>query len=257
MPWEVLYLLVFAGFVWLLDRDIDPYPPPLPKSANPRREFGIVLLLWGMALGVNAFRLSIVDPWFMKTAIHPALGELINLLLLTLPFLALPLYLSIKIDGYTLADLGLTWKSRSAGVTIFALAFGAISGAVAFWTGETVVGLEALSAGALVLLVYNNAFLEEFFYRGVIQNRLERVFGQRRAVLAGGFLFAMAHVVLDVRVLAGEGGMATVLVALLMQTLGGLLLGLIFVKTRTLWPGVACHYLINWLPSILSLLAGR
>jgi len=72
-------------------------------------------------------------------------------------------------------------------VTIFALAFGAISGGVAFWTGETVVGVEALSAGALLLLVYNNAFLEEFFYRGVIQNRLERVFGQRRAVLAGGF----------------------------------------------------------------------
>jgi membrane protease YdiL (CAAX protease family) len=41
-----------------------------------------------------------------------------------------------------------------------------------------------------------------------------------------------------------------------MQILGGWLLGLIFIKTRTLWPGVICHYLINWMPSILSLLAG-
>jgi len=54
--WEVLYLLIFAGCVWLLDWDIDPYPPPLPRSAHPRREIGIVLLLWGMALGVNAVR---------------------------------------------------------------------------------------------------------------------------------------------------------------------------------------------------------
>ena len=254
MAWEIVFLLVFAGFVWLLDRDIDPYPPPLPKSANPRREIGIVLLLWGMALGVNAVRLLIINPWFMKAAIQPALGEFVNLLLITLPFLALPLYLSLKIDGYTVADVGLTWKNRSTNVTIFALAFGTISGAVAFWTGETVVGVEALSAGALLLLVFNNAFLEEFFYRGVIQNRLERVFGQRMAILSAGFLFASTHVLLDFLVLAEEGGLAAVLVALLMQTLGGMLLGLIFVKTRTLWPGVVCHYLVNWIPSILNLL---
>lgn len=253
MTWEVLYLLIFAGFVWLLDRDIDAYPPPLPRSANPRHEIGVVLLLWGMALGVNAFRLFFIKPRLMGAGIQPALGELIDLLIITLPFLILPLYLSRK-DGYTAADMGLTWKSRSTAVTIFALAFGIISGAVAFWTGETVVGVEALSVGALLLLIFNNAFLEEFFYRGVIQNRLERLFGQRWAVLTGGLLFAMAHVLLDVQVFAVEGGVAAVLVPLLLQTFGGMLLGLIFVKTRTLWPGVACHYLVNWLPSILSLL---
>ena len=256
MSWEILYLLVFAGCVWLLDRDIDTYPQPLPRSANPRREIGIVLLLWAMALGVNAIRLFIINPWYIEAAIPPVWGELINLLLITPLFLILPLYLSIKVGGYTASDMGLTWKSRSTNVTIFALAFGAISGVVAFWTGETVVGIEALSAAALLLLIYNNAFLEEFFYRGVIQNRLERVFGQRRAVLAGGFLFAMTHVLLDVQALAGEGSLAAVLVALLMQTFGGMLLGLIFVKTRTLWPGVVCHYLVNWLPSILNLLTG-
>jgi uncharacterized protein len=255
MTWEVLYLLVFTGFVWLLDRDIDAYPPPLPKSVKPRREIGVVLLLEGIALGVNAISLWIINPWYIGAAIQPVLGELINLLLITLPFLILPLYLARR-DGYTAADHGLTWKSLSTPVTIFALAFGAVSGAVAFWTGETVVGVEALSVGALLLLIYNNAFLEEFFYRGVIQNRLERLFGQRWAVLAGGLLFAGAHILFDFRVLASEGDLGAVIFALLMQIVGGMLLGLIFIKTRTLWPGVACHYLVNWLPSILSLLAG-
>lgn len=254
--WEPLFLLVFVVIVLLLDRDIDSYPPPLPRIANPRREIGIVLLLWGMALVVNAVRLTILNPWFMDMAIQPALAELINLLLITLPFLALPLYLSFKIDGYTAASLGLTWKSQSTSVMIFALAFGVISGAVAFWTGETVVGVEALSAWALLLLFYNNAFLEEFYYRGIIQNRLERVFGQRRAILTAGLLFAATHVLLDFTILAGEGGLLAVLYALAMQILGGWLLGIILIKTRTLWPGVACHYLVNWLPSILSLLVG-
>lgn len=254
--WEFIYLLIFAGCIYLLDRDIDPYPPPLPRAGNPRRDIVIVLLLWGIALAVNAVRQLIIDPWYQEAAIQPGLRELINLLLITLPFLALPLYLSLKVDGLTPVDLGLTWKTRSTGVALFALAFGAISGVVAFLTGETVVGVESLSAMALMLLVYNNAFLEEFFYRGVLQTRLERVFGQRPAVAMAGILFATTHVLLDFRVLSGEGGLSAVLVALLMQMLGGMILGLIFVKTRTLWPGVACHYLVNWLPSILTLCLG-
>lgn len=255
MTWEILYLLIFAGLVWLLDRDIDSYPPSLPRSNNPRQAIGILFLLWVLALGVNAVRLIIINPWYAAQAIPPALQELINLPLITLPFLGVPLYLSLKIDGCVPADLGLTCKSRSTAVTIFALSFGVISGAMAFWTGETVVGVEALSAGVLLLLFYNNASLEEFYYRAIIQNRLERVFGQRRAVFSAGLIFATVHVFLDYQALAGEGSVA-VLVAFLLQTLGGMLLGLIFIKTRALWPGVLCHYLVNWLPSILKLLTG-
>lgn len=130
-----------------------------------------------------------------------------------------------------------------------------VSGTVAFLTGQTVVGVQATSANVLLLLVYNNAFIEEFFYRGVIQNRLERVTHQRLAVLIGALLFATAHILLDIQTLSvsGDGVWTGIVYALLMQTLGGCLLGLIFMKTRTLYPGVICHYLVNWLPSILSL----
>jgi membrane protease YdiL (CAAX protease family) len=34
--------------------------------------------------------------------------------------------------------------------------------------------------------------------------------------------------------------------------MAGSLFGIVYVKTRSLWPGVACHYLINWLSAILS-----
>jgi membrane protease YdiL (CAAX protease family) len=255
MDWEILYLTIFIGLVWLLDRDIDPYPPPLAPSQHPRHEIGIVFALWGMAMGVNALRMLVINPLLLATAVQPAMRELIYLPLVTLFFLAIPLYISLKTNHYSLPDLGLTWKNRSTNMVIFALVFGLISGAVAFWTGEVVVGIQAPSAAALLLLVYNNAFVEEFFYRGVIQNRLERVTHQRLAVLIGALLFATTHVLLDIQAagVAGEGSSSGVLYALLMQILGGCLLGLIFMKTRTLWPGVVCHYLVNWLPSILSL----
>jgi membrane protease YdiL (CAAX protease family) len=256
MPWETIFLIIFAGFVLLLDRDIDPYPSRFPESNKPGREIIVICLLWGIALFMNALRQLVLVPFLSSAVNQPDLRELIYLPILSLPFLFFPLYLSLKIDHYSPIELGLNWKSRSSGVVIFAISFGVISGAVAFWTGATVVGITSLSAGALLLLIYNNAFIEEFYYRGVIQNRLERIISQRWSVIVGGVIFASSHILLDYKVLANNGGLNSILFALSMQILGGWLLGLIFIKTRTLWPGVICHYLINWMPSILSLLAG-
>jgi hypothetical protein len=254
MLWQFVYLMIIAGCVWLLDRYIDPYPPRLPHSTSSKWEIGIVCIFWAMALVINTIWQVVIDPSLLTLNYQPYLRELIYLPYITLLFLILPLYLSLRVNHYPISELGLTIKNRSPGVAVFALLFGTISGGVAFLTGKTVVGVTSLSAGALLLLIYNNAFIEEFFYRGIIQNRLERVVSQRWAVVAGGVLFASSHVLLDYLALANQGGLASVLYALIMQFLAGCLLGLIFMKTRTLWPGVICHYLVNWLPSILSLL---
>jgi len=56
MPWEYAFLIIFAGFVLLLDRDIDPYPTRFPESKTPRREIIVICILWGLALIVNALR---------------------------------------------------------------------------------------------------------------------------------------------------------------------------------------------------------
>jgi membrane protease YdiL (CAAX protease family) len=242
-----------AGFVLLLDRDIDAYPPSPARSTKPKREIFIIGIFWGMALMINAIRLELIDPYLSRLAVQPVVRELVYAPVVTLLFLALPLYISFRIDKYQFTDLGLTWKSRSTGVTIFALTFGAISGILAFLSGETVVGITNLSAGALLLLIYNNAFIEEFFYRGVITNRLERVVSQRWAVVVGSIIFSSTHILLDFKVLSSGGGLSSVLYAVIMQFLGGCLLGMIFIKTRSLWPGVVCHYLVNWMPSILIL----
>jgi len=39
------YLLIFAGFVWMLDRDIDSYHRPV-QERHPGARLGIVILLW-------------------------------------------------------------------------------------------------------------------------------------------------------------------------------------------------------------------
>ena len=89
----------------------------------------------------------------------------------------------------------------------------------------------------------------------VASSRL-RALGQPKAILWGGILFELTHIALDVSALVGTGGIVAIASALLLQTLAGWMFGIIFMKTRSLWPGIICHYLANWLPSILVVLLG-
>lgn len=253
--WRAAYSIIIGASIWLLHSTIGEYPPPLPKSETPGREIHRVIALWGVALIIPVLRMFVLSPWLDEAVTNRTIRECIQVPLLSVPYLVLPLFIVLKMDRWTLRDLGLTWRTCSPGVAAFALGFGLASGAVAYVTNQVVVGIEVLSTGALVLLLYNNAFLEEFYHRGVIQSMLERAAGQRNAILWGGVLFGTTHLVLDATELAGAG-VVFVFFAVLLQTMAGCFFGIVYMKTRTLWPGVACHYLANWLPSGFALWAG-
>jgi membrane protease YdiL (CAAX protease family) len=250
--WRIIYILLIGAFVWYLHRGIGHYPTPLPKSLNPKREIQEVLLLWCLTIIIPILRIFLITPWFNSNGISRTIQELIYLPLLTLSYLILPLYIELKLNKRKIIDLGLRWDIQSPDVAIAAIVFGLVSGIVAFVNNQAVIGMEALPVGAYILLLYNNDFLEELYHRGVIQSKLERVFGQGKAILFGGILFGLTHVVFDVTQLLETQGMVFVLFAFLLQVMSGWLLGIVFMKTRSLWPGVACHYLANWLPSILA-----
>jgi membrane protease YdiL (CAAX protease family) len=141
---KVVFSVVTGAVIGVLDRGIGSYPPPLPRSRDPRMEIREVLLLWLVAVAVPILRLYAITPW------------------------------------------------------------------------------------------------------------LERALGQGRAVVWGGILFGLTHVAFDIsRLMASEGGLAVCL-AVLLQTMAGWFFGIIYVKTRSLWPGIACHYSVNWLSAILA-----
>jgi|GEM_PF-1086785 len=253
--WRAAFSVAIGSSVWLLHSAIGRYPRPLPRSETPSREIRQVLVLWGVAVIVPVLRIFVLSPWLNEAVTDRTLRELVQVPLLSVPYIALPLFVVLKLDRWTLNDLGLTLRTQSRGVTAFALGFGLASGAIAFATNQAVIGIEPLPVGALVLLLYNNDFIEELYHRGVIQSMLERAVGQRNAVLWGGILFGLTHVVFDITELAGTG-VVFVCFAVLLQTMAGWFLGIVYMKTRSLWPGVACHYLANWLPSILAGLMG-
>jgi membrane protease YdiL (CAAX protease family) len=254
--WRVTYCVGMGLVAYLLHRVVGRYPKQLPGAEDPKGEILQALVLWGIAIVFPILMIYVISPWLNQVAADATLRELFRTPLLSLPYIALPLFIVLKLNRWTIKDIGLTWKVQSGSVAAFAVIFGLVTGSIAFVANQAVVSIEPLPAGVLLLLLYNNSFIEEFYHRGVIQSKLERTIGQKKAVLWGGILFGLTHVVFDISSLLVSGGALVVFLTVLTQTMAGWILGIIYMKTRSLWPGTLCHYFGNWLPSILAGLLG-
>jgi membrane protease YdiL (CAAX protease family) len=254
--WRFGMLVIMGLFLWILHCYIGAYLAALPCSRRPSVNIRAALTLAGIAVGLSALKVLWISPWLERAVSDPSLRELVQVPLWSIPYLLLPVFLVARKMGWGAAELGLASRNQSPDATIFAVVFGLASGCVAYFTGQSNISIQVLPLGALLVLFYNNAFLEEFYHRGVIQSLLERALGQPKAILWGGILFGLTHVALDVFALLETQGLIAVTSALLLQTMAGWMFGIIFMKTRSLWPGIACHYLANWLPSILIVFLG-
>lgn len=254
--WRFAFIALSGLLIWVLHRYVGAYPEALPRSKNPASDIRLALLLWAI-LFVFAF---INSAWFSsewnQAVNDPFLNEAVQALIRTILYLLLPLFLVVRPFGWQLREAGLAIRTQSWDVTIFAIVFGLISGSIPYFTGQSNISIQILPLSVLLLLFYSNAFLEEFAFRGVIQSLLDRSLGQGKAILWGGILFGLTHVGLYVSALAETGGVLAVLSALVLQTQAGWLFGIIFMKTRSLWSGIVCHYLANWLSSLLAVFAG-
>lgn len=250
--WSFIYSITIGLLVWLLHSRIGEYPAPLPASRNRRKEIMGGLFLWAVAFVVSMLQSLWATPALERLIPDGTLRELVKVPLVAAFYIALPYFVVIKPHRWTVQDLGLTWKSQSRSVAVFAVILGVTTGSIAFINNQAVIGIDLLPWGALLLLLFTNSFCEEFYHRGVIQSLLERAIGQPRAVFRGGILFGMTHLVFDITRLMDTGGVVSIVFALLLQTMAGWLFGMIYMKTRSLLPGIVFHYLVNWLPSILS-----
>jgi uncharacterized protein len=90
----------------------------------------------------------------------------------------------------------------------------------------------------LVVTVVVAPITEEFLFRGIILQRWAEKWGISVALIATSFLFGLLHF------------------NILGASLFGLIMGLLYIQTKTLWIPIICHFLNNFLASCLSLLAG-
>jgi membrane protease YdiL (CAAX protease family) len=97
---------------------------------------------------------------------------------------------------------------------------------------------------ALLAVAVLAPFAEELFFRGAVLNAWEREYGTSRAVMGSALLFALVHII-------GGTPLAVVQVFLL-----GLVLGMVYVRTRSLPTVMGLHGAFN-LASVLALFLVR
>ncbi len=250
LVWRIIFCVTIGSLILILHKWIGNYPAPFPESPEPRKEIREVLLLWSLAVIIPILRIFVISSWLSNIFSQRFFIELVYVPILATTYIAIPFIFIIRRSKWSTAELGLTWNVKSSSVAVFAVTLGAISGITAFISDQAVISSDPISAGTLILLLFNNDFIEEFFHRGIIQSKLERAIGQYKAILWGGVLFGMTHIAFDISMLL-DTGILFVVFAFVLQIMLGWLLGIIYMKTRSLWPGITCHYLVNWLPSIL------
>ena len=229
---------IFFSATLLLIIILGEYPTPLPSSEKPKKlllEVGVYTLIIILFLTLNIFVLNPIGVPFY-----------ILLVLSTIMFLLIPLIYTRYKDHWTSKDLGINFKVKSRGVVIVGL--------IAYtWFGFLNSFALDISWYLLLIFFYSNAFLEEFLFRGIIQTKLERALGQKKAIIYQGLLFMLFHIPVNIFEFSLTGNVIRFISNFEFQLFNGVILGLIYMKTRNIWMSVTCHYLYNWFGAIVSL----
>ena len=236
-----LTMMIFLplAVVAVMHRWIGSYPEPYPESNDKRRELVEVIVLWllaGAASTFYIFRLSAADLESPTAAVQ--LGHVAYAIV---PFLILPLAYVVLMKKWTLRDLGFVLP-RSRTMVIFALLFFGLPDVLAAF-GEP---RDPLPWSFIAIALYQPGFIEEFFFRVILQGKLERALGQNKAWFYSGILFGLMHVPVDFfgpQFYAHGSDYVQSFVLLLSQIIWGWIFGIIYSKTRSILPGMVVHFI--------------
>jgi len=251
------YGLILPGLTWLLTRGPKPAPTPVARPGPQLIALLVFLALYAVLFtgyGLSAFH----------AAFPPSRGEFRGLIGLKLAVhVALPVLLLAALGGplrplfsgradrrfwlllivIGVAQLGLMMVISHSLADIAALKFTA-----------PMAGLAVM--GTFLWMCLEAGFCEEFLFRAVLQSRLAAVTGsEMAAVFFGALLFGLAHAPgLWLRSGTDVAGHASSLlpamayaVAVISPT--GILMGVVWARTRNLWLLVLLHGLTDALPN--------
>jgi membrane protease YdiL (CAAX protease family) len=173
-------------------------------------------------------------------------------------------------DGYRLRDLLFDWRACPRTIVTTVLAFGVgifINADHIPQISQRLDSVSVVDAGLRIALgatlpLFTAGLPEEIVYRGVLQTRLEKVWGRAVALPVTALLFTAWH--LPTRYLLAQGveGQAGSFSSVLVGTgipvfIVGLAFGVVWQRYRSLPPLIACHWGMDTLPYISSFVGAR
>ena len=230
------------GIVAAMHFWIGSYPVPYAESSNKNRELYEVAIFWVLATIISSAFIFQVPIEQLKALSAEIILEFIAVT--ALPFLFLPLaYVVIK-QKWTRRDLGFVLP-RSWPMVVFVIVLFGASEILPLFGG----GRDPLAWSFIAIAAYQPAFIEEFFFRVILQGKLERVLGQNKAWFYSGILFGLMHVPVDFFgpqfYAHGESYLNSSLL-LFTQIIFGWIYGIIYSKTRSILPSMLGHFMIDF-----------
>jgi membrane protease YdiL (CAAX protease family) len=274
---EALAILVLMGglfplLAWLLLRRATPLPASVARVGA--SEWGVLAALVLMVTAWLAVGRGPVDA--LLAGASPAarqVGELAGKLLV---FVAIPWFVMTRIFGRRAADFGLgrsAWVALNGrhGVAALVLGLGLIgfqwfvgAGAAPIRDGafdgiQLAIGLPL----SFLWLVLEVGLVEEFFFRGLLQQRFAAGLGSELAGgVAAAVLFGLAHApgyvlrsAAAVEALGRTPDVADAIAySIAIASVAAILFGVIWGLTRNLWVGIIPHAAIDLLPNAPDLM---
>ena len=238
----IMFLAMELGvplvFVALLHYKLGKYPQTLPLEENKQKGSMETLIMWAL---LTLIFIVIIFSGFIgpTTIITPSIA--LQLILITLPFyVIIPVLYLRQVKKWTLIDFGFSRPlPNSFAPILFSVIIFTIAGALPLSNSN----FTPVPVYMILFALIQPAFYEEFFFRGIIQGNLERVLGQNKAWIYGGILFGLTHVIPNYFVSGFD--LFSGFIKFLSQTIAGWMYGILYMKTRSLWPGMFAHFLTN------------
>lgn len=253
VPINLVLLVVYVSVIHFATRDRPVAVTPVHRPDARSRDIGFavtvaVLQFAGVALfWFVIFRSGLVQSWAadLRGAGVPALmaSKAANAAI-AIPLLLLPTLLAIAAFRFPPGEVGLTATPRDlllgVGLAVIGIVLGLSAVAAGgqpglLWESAPVPAVTAAIAFQSLI----NGIPEELAYRGVIFSRLMPWLGRPGNSLAiSSMVFGLSHVPMY---LAGGNSLGLALAIGLFGLLPGLLLGYVFYRARSIWPGAIWH----------------
>ncbi|MDP4264893.1 MAG: type II CAAX endopeptidase family protein [Bacteroidota bacterium] len=262
--------IIGAGFsflAWLFTRSL-PSPankPPVKKEAW----LLVALVLWivlYITYGSTWINLLLPKPWTDDARI----AGMISLLRKLFVFVLVPFFIYRQF-GFSIKDFGAGNNSfrffTRKGILLFlTFSMAALLFQYYFSNAGPAVRHAQLSLRELLIgsplafcwLFIEAGFVEEFFYRGLLQSRLKAILGSSKgAIVLSAIIFGLSHAPgLYLRGAESEGvGNSLPFLffcaySIVNMSIAGIFLGIIWNKTKNLWIIMAIHAMIDLLPGL-------
>ncbi len=202
------------------------------------------LVIWAVPTAVLTVWMSSCSSRLAGAGPYPSSLLAEEVIVLLVPMVVFPVWYVRRRDCWGPREFGLTFQIAKPGTWAGALGTGLLAAVMT----ESVMPQAPLLF--LALSIWQPAIVEELFARGILQTKLTRALGLGCGLLASSALFAGMHLMGDLVGVSFLGGttvsLGTIGSAFVFRGAVGLGLGAVYVRTRSLIPGMILHYLIDF-----------